>query len=265
MNINIIHNQISFKAGFPTGGFSLQSNVLAPKTGINEQVISLKNRYDTVEIRGLGVADLFDKLGKSEGVSITSPGGDPAKESTQFTNEEVSATASNLSALMNENGVDICTKVIFGMSEEQLAEHFGNIGKQIDDAFSAGEITQQEYDDLNLGLEKYTEVIAGKAERHTAMWEVVKQNTQAIWTKFTSGMSAEEVDNRAEEIKETLHNQINKFIEEYCSIDRSLLNALITRVRSGESLFPEGTVQTYGRENTKGYFKNDYVPFVPVN
>lgn len=36
------------------------------------------------------------------------------------------------------------------------------------------------------------------------------------------------------------------------------------RVRGGESLFPEGTVHTYARENTAGYFKNGFVPFVPV-
>lgn len=38
----------------------------------------------------------------------------------------------------------------------------------------------------------------------------------------------------------------------------------LPRVRGGESLFPEGTVHTYARENTAGYFKNGFVPFVPV-
>ena len=134
--------------------------------------------------------------------------------------------------------------------------------QQIDNAFSNGEITKQEYDDLNLGLANYTEAICVKAERSTAMWEVVKQNVQALSAKFMGGVSSNETD--SEKISETLHNRITEFVEEYCSINRSLLNTLIARVRSGENLLPEGTVQTYNRENTAGYFKNNYKPFVPV-
>ncbi|MBQ4100791.1 MAG: hypothetical protein IJC83_04505 [Oscillospiraceae bacterium] len=261
MNINHIINQGNFRLPSPTINFLIQPNANS-KIESNESQFLLNNCYDTVELKSLGVADLFEKLGESEGLSISSIGDMPAKESTKFTNEEVSESARYLSALMNENGNDICTKVFFGMSETQLADHFGNIGKQIDNAFSNGEITKQEYDDLNLGLANYTEAICVKAERSTAMWEVVKQNVQALSAKFMGGVSSNETD--SEKISETLHNRITEFVEEYCSINRSLLNTLIARVRSGENLLPEGTVQTYNRENTAGYFKNNYKPFVPV-
>lgn len=84
----------------------------------------------------------------------------PRQESTKFTSQSVSETARMLSALMDEKDESIYLKICSGMSIDQLAEHFGNIGKQIDEAFAAGKITQQEFDDLNRGLEKYTETIS---------------------------------------------------------------------------------------------------------
>jgi len=209
--------------------------------------------FDTVEISEEAHAAVCVSLTHTE-----------KAETTRFTNADVSAAARNLSALMEENGADINFRVSLGMSEAQMAEHFGIIGKQIDDAFAAGKISKQEYDDLNLGLKKYTEAMSSKSERTAAMWEVAKQNAQATLMKIRSGASKEEMAGHAESIKENLQAQISKFVEEYCCIDRSLLNSLITRVRGGESLFPEGTVHTYARENTAGYFKNGFVPFVPV-
>ena len=160
--------------------------------------------------------------------------------------------------------MDIRSKIAFVMSEAQLAEHFGAIGKQIDAAFSAGQITQQEYDDLNLGLEKYTEAMSSKSEQTAAMWEVGMQVASATRKMIESGATKEEMADYAAGVRENMQAEISKFVEDFCSIDRSLLNSLITRVRGGESLFPEGTVHSYGRENTAGYFKNGYVPFVPV-
>lgn len=259
MNINSITKQVNLTVGSPQAGFRCDPSAAVPAVPRNN-----KPRYDTVEINGMKPPVMSDMLTPLEDCPVTLPGFGPVKESTQFTSENVSEAARNLSALMDENGMDIRSKIAFGISEAQLAEHFGTIGKQINAAFSAGQITQQEYDDLNLGLEKYTEAMSGKSERTAAMWEVAKQNAQATRQKLNRGASDEEMAAHAKRIRETLQDEISKFVEEYCSIDRSLLADLITRVRDGENLFPEGTVHTYSRENTASYFKNGFVPFIPV-
>jgi len=191
------------------------------------------------------------------------PGKD-AKLSTAFTGAEVSEAARGLSYLMNENDETMHAQIGFGMSREQLAEHFGSIGKQIDDAFAAGSISQQEYDDLNRGLESYTHTMTSKAERMAATWEIFKQNAQSTWELAKRGASREEMVAHAKQIRDTLQDRISQFVENYCSIDRSALARLIQQVRAGQSLFPEGTAQRYGRENTRDYFKNGYEPFVPL-
>lgn len=187
-----------------------------------------------------------------------------AKLSVSFTGENVSEAARALSYLMDENDESIRAQISFGMSQEQLAEHFGTIGRQIDEALAAGSISQQEYDDLNRGLESYTQTINSKAEHMAASWEVFKQVAQATQAMIQRGASKEEMSAYAKNIRETLQDRISQFVKDYCSIDRSALAKLILRVRSGQSLFPEGTVQRYGRENTRDYFKNGYEPFVPL-
>lgn len=158
----------------------------------------------------------------------------PRQESTKFTNQNISETARILSALMDEKDEGIYLKICSGMSIDQLAEHFGNIGKQIDEAFAAGKITQQEFDDLNRGLEKYTETISNMSENETARWGVARQCALATQAKIKSGASDEEMLVYAENQKETFQDQIDQFIREYCSIDRFLLNQLMNTVRTAD-------------------------------
>lgn len=187
-----------------------------------------------------------------------------AKLSVSFTGENVSEAARGLSFLMDENDESIRAQISFGMSQEQLAEHFGSIGKELDEALAAGSISRQEYDDLNRGLESYTRTITSKAEHMAASWEVFKQVAQATQAMIQRGASEEEMSAYAKNIRDTLQDRISQFVKDYCSIDRSALVRLIQQVRAGRSLFPEGTVQRYGRENTRDYFKNGYEPFVPL-
>ncbi len=263
-NINNITKRLDLTVGSPQEGFRHDPDAMVLS------VPSARNRFDTVEINGQTppvYSDMVTPLGDVPDdilSKLQSPFGPPA-ETTQFTNEDVSYMARALSALMDENAEQINVMTSFGMSEAQLAEHFGKIGERIDKAFAAGEITQQEYDDLNLGLERYTEAISGKAERTAAMWEVGKQIASTTRQMIENGASKEEMADRAESIRGNMQSEISKFVEEFCSIDRTLLAGLIQQVRGGESLFPEGTVHSYGRENTAGYFKNGYVPFVPVD
>ena len=57
---------------------------------------------------------------------------------------------------------------------------------------------------------------------------------------------------------------VSEFVKNSCSVNRSLMAQLISRVRGGESLFPQGTQQVYGRSNFDGYFKNGYIPAKPT-
>jgi len=217
---------------------------------------SMKNHFDTVELSG------------NHGIEVLEPGdvrkpGPNAQLSTTFTNAEVSEKAETLSWLMDERSLDMETKVGFGMSQEQLAQHFGEIGRQIDAAFSAGKITQQEYDDLNAGLGHYTEAVTSQAERQAAKWEVLKAMAKTTRAMVEGGASKEQMAAYAKRNMETLQDRISEFVEKHCAIDRDLMSKLIQQVRDGENLIQPGTKQTYGKENMVGYFKDGYIPFVP--
>jgi len=214
-------------------------------------------KYDTVSISGKKPVQGVMLLGDTP-ITMDSEFGKQfkPKETTQFSSDEVSAVARQLSALMDENSQEMYLKISSGMSEKQLAEHFGNIGQKLDAALAGGDISQQEYNDLNAGLEKYVEAISGKAEREAASWEVVKQMAQATRAKIESGCSKEEMAAYAKSNEENFQNEISRFLEKYCHIERSLLNEMINQVRGGKSFFTAGTEQVYKRENAAGYFKN---------
>jgi len=251
----------------PVGGAALGEKAQLKLTPENLQEIkqsALERRLQERDTVTLSAQDASDRgiviLNDSAIADLTKR--ENAKLSTTFTGESVSDAARRLSYLMDENDENIRMKTNFGMSREQLAEHFGSIGRQLDDAFAAGSISRQEYDDLNRGLETYTQAVTSRAERMAASWEVLRQNARSIWEMAQRGVSKEEMDAYAKEIRDTLQDRITEFVKKHCSIDRSALAKLIQQVREGQSLFPEGTKQTYGRENTRDYFKNGYVPFV---
>lgn len=174
------------------------------------------------------------------------------KLSTEFTEDTVSETAQKLAALMDENSMDISFQIEAGMSVEQLAEHFGNIGKQIDEAFNSGSISQQEYEDLNHGLVQYTETITDKAERETATQEVAKQMAQGTLAMIQNKASDEEMLSYAQQNRETFQSRIDKYVEENSKIDRSLLASLIQRMRmrNGGMLNPQN-IQQMGLQTTE--------------
>lgn len=224
-------------------------------------VQEFKNRQpnqDRVELSGSSGVVMLEPL-SSEPLKMREP-----KETTQFTSVEVSGTARQLSAIMDVNNTSVDIATGFGISESQLAEHLGSIGKLIDEALSTGEITQQEYDDLNKGLEEYGEAIMTKAERSAAGWELAKQISKATRARIDSGASAAEMAEYAKNLQENYQNMISEFVESSCSVNRSLMTQLISRVRGGESLFAPGMEQIYGLNNVAGYFKNGYTPAKPT-
>lgn len=118
---------------------------------------------------------------------------------------------------------------------EQLANLCGGIGKQIDDALSQGEISEQEYKDLNKGLNAYTEFMTKKAETQKATWSVMRQTAAATRKKIESGISDKDMEDYAKQVKESWENKISMFLEEN-SYDRITLHQMIRLIREGKSL-----------------------------
>lgn len=222
----------------PSQGFAPLSQQALEKveSAIRE---SLRPNRDTMETGGerleTGTGTTFGKpieelTGEEWGIRLRS------KLFTQFTESHVSETAQKLSELMDEEGW-ISHKVSAlgsGMTTAQLAEHFGGIGKQIDVAYAGGSISQQEYEDLNRGLEKYTEAVTSMAERGTAARVVIRKMAKAVRNLVKSGASEREIAAYAEKNQKTLQSQISQYIREHCAINRPLLADLIKQVRNGE-------------------------------
>ena len=190
---------------------------------------------------------------------------DNLKSSVVFTNEQVSERAEALAWLMNENNPSFIPKDGLRNSlvtKEQLAQHLGDIGRRIDECFAAGEITRQEYDDLNAGLKKFTEVSAAWLEGRNAIRRFGKDMNHSIQSMRKHGASDIEIEAFAKEKREDFHKNINEFIRKFCAIDRDLLLKLVQRVRGGKDLIPGSSRQTDDKDKTVGY-SNGYGPFVP--
>lgn len=69
-------------------------------------------------------------------------------------------------------------KISAGMTREQLATHYGDLGKKLDEAYANGEYTEEEYNDLNSQLmESYDKAIT-RCERRAAASEIDKAEMQ---------------------------------------------------------------------------------------
>ena len=232
---------------------------------------SIRSEFDTVEINGLKSSPGDERIVSMIDEECVNFLGyvhlrkDNLKSSVVFTNEQVSERAEALAWLMNENDPSFIPKDGLTNSlvtKEQLAQHLGDIGRRIDECFAAGEITRQEYDDLNAGLKKFTEVSAAWLERQNAICRFAKDMNHSIQSMRKHGASDIEIEAFAKEKREDFHKNIDEFIRKFCAIDRDLLLKLVQRVRGGEDLIPGSSRQTDDKDKTVGY-SNGYGPFVP--
>lgn len=149
-----------------------------------------------------------------------------------FSGGNVSEKARELASLMTEYPVGVAFS-IDGLSPGQLADLLGGIGKNIDSAFAAGEVSEQEYADLNKGLDAYTEFMTEKAEREKAAFAVMKQTAAATKAKIRSGASEGEMADYAGLVREKWQDQIRAYLEEN-AYDRTVLNQMILAIRTGK-------------------------------
>lgn len=148
-----------------------------------------------------------------------------------FTSGNVSEKAQELASFMTEYPVGVEFSMD-GLSMEQLADLFGGIGKKLDHAFASGEVSEQEYTDLNKGLDAYTEFMTGKAEREKASCSVMKQTAAATKAMIWSGTSDKEMMDYTELVREKWQDKISEYLEEN-SYDRTVLGEMITAIRTG--------------------------------
>lgn len=85
---------------------------------------------------------------------------------------------------------DLNFRIAGGMTKEQLATHFGDMGKRLDEAYANGKFTEAEYNDLNAGLlESYDKAIT-RCELKAASYEVYKENARARQAQAAGEMTA---------------------------------------------------------------------------
>ena len=266
--INYIMDIIKRKA--PASGSPVSQEALDTLEAALRQ--SVRPEFDTVEISGLKSSPGDERIVSMIDEECVNFLGyvhlrkDNLKSSVVFTNEQVSERAEALAWLMNENNPSFIPKDGLRNSlvtKEQLAQHLGDIGRRIDECFAAGEITRQEYDDLNAGLKKFTEVSAAWLEGRNAIRRFGKDMNHSIQSMRKHGASDIEIEAFAKEKREDFHKNIDEFIRKFCAIDRDLLLKLVQRVRGGEDLIPGSSRQTNDKDKTVGY-SNGYGPFVPA-
>lgn len=265
--INYIMGIIKSKA--PASGSPVSQEALDTLEAALRQ--SVRPEFDTVEISGLKSSPGDERIVSMIDEECVNFLGyvhlrkDNLKSSVVFTNEQVSERAEALAWLMNENNPSFIPKDGLRNSlvtKEQLAQHLGDIGRRIDECFAAGEITRQEYDDLNAGLKKFTEVSAAWLEGRNAIRRFGKDMNHSIQSMRKHGASDIEIEAFAKEKREDFHKNIDEFIRKFCAIDRDLLLKLVQRVRGGKDLIPGSSRQTDDKDKTVGY-SNGYGPFVP--
>ncbi len=86
-----------------------------------------------------------------------------------------------------------------GMTDERMAQHFGNIGKNLDEAYKAGKFTEDEYGELNASLDEYMENIISRNEQTLATRAVMQQEWKdRMANKGVPPLSLEETQKKRE-------------------------------------------------------------------
>lgn len=104
--------------------------------------------------------------------SVVSPVSSVQKTDT-FTKITDDPDVDDLSGINSiEDSLDF--KIKAGMSREQLATHFGDLGRKLDEEYAVGKYTEEEYNDLDSQLmESYDSAIT-RCEKRAASGEVIK-------------------------------------------------------------------------------------------
>ncbi|MCM1024033.1 MAG: hypothetical protein NC395_08260 [Prevotella sp.] len=113
-------------------------------------------------------------------------------------------------------------------TKESIAEYYGKMAKRLDEAYTEGKFTKEEYDYLNEGIAERMEHAAECAEDTAARFEVGYRNSMSLKT-YERHMSM-----TREERKADIEAQVSQYINRYFKIDRTSLTELFNSIRYGK-------------------------------
>ncbi|MBD5139661.1 MAG: hypothetical protein HDT24_10165 [Ruminococcus sp.] len=144
---------------------------------------------------------------------------DPTRVKTEFSTPEDAARENKKFDRFESGGVDSIESLMglnspssfmylksgLGMSDKEIAEHVGGMGKRLDEAYANGKFTKEEYDELNKSLSDYAVKLANKSKRMEASWSLTRNMSPlgfSMNTQKAESMTAEEyVADRKSEIE----------------------------------------------------------------
>lgn len=168
---------------------------------------------------------------------------DPTRVRTEFATPEDTANETKKFDKFESSGVDSIESLMglnsptsfmylksgLGMSDNEIAEHVGGIGKRLDEAYANGKFTKEEYDELNESLNDYAVKLANKSKRMEASWSLTRNLSPAgfsMKTQKAETMTAEEylADRKAE---------IDAYIKQN-PVDLEFIFKMINAIRYGK-------------------------------
>ena len=213
--------------------------------GINKFVTEYDNLFSKSEKRPVEIkkssADRFEysniadiaeiKTGKFELRTIDSScTGDFYELSDEFKNQD------NLAAWMKAKSQSI---IKLGMgcangvpSRENIAKYFGDMSKRLDEAYSEGRFTDEEYNKLNIRLNEYIEETISSAERTKAFYALGRERG----SHASKEALIREQMQTPEEFREDLNKRITEYVERVCKYDRDWIYKMINNIRYGAGM-----------------------------
>ena len=134
---------------------------------------------------------------------------DPVRVKTEFSDPADAAAEARKFDKFESSGVDSIESLMglnspssfmylksgLGMSDKEIAEHVGGMGKRLDEAYANGKFTKEEYDELNKSLDDYAVKLANKSKRMEASWSLTRNMSPlgfSMTTQKAESMTAEE-------------------------------------------------------------------------
>lgn len=184
-----------------------------------------------MNITSMNAVDLYKTLADPMRVKTEfSTPADAANETKKFDKFESSGVDS-IESLMGLNSPTsfMYIKSGLGMSDSEIAEHVGGIGKRLDEAYASGKFTKEEYDELNQSLNDYAVKLANKSKRVEASWSLTRNLSPAEFSmkaRKAEAMSADEylADRKAE---------IDAYIKQN-PVDLEFIFKMINSIRYGK-------------------------------
>lgn len=159
--------------------------------------------------------------------------------------EEVTFEPYECTDAINFSGDDFGLTLISGIpglipTEERIAEVFGSMAKRLDDAYSKGKFTEDEYNELNDMIAKGMEQETARAERAKAFKKVIAEHMKIYNTPY----SASSPDLALRRVRESIMSpeqflayqeaKVTDYVKKFCQYDRSAILNMFNSVRYGK-------------------------------